>query len=385
MDVFFNIPTLISPNVDDKLIPAISKLVERNILVSYRTAFIKATEKAFLGPGSGLSDSYDPLEQIQNLTNLMEASKPRKPKPDDDKKPDDKSKDKDKKKWDRGVRRGVDKEKVDRAKRGSVGSVGYSKTDMYKADSIEIPKGITFYKTVNLEPTYLNFSITGRPKATSNPGEEITREFIIAMKCVQFKLDGVSDVKKVLTQARNRSLATTWYIKTAYRLFGNWLSKYKKYSGMKSGNNKISNYFNKSMMQIETKDIKKLSAIIKKGGSYTWSPLVIFSKNDFDDKEYKENLWEYKQLVKGGWGDMIVVDDYSEIVNFCFQSDSSCYQLSYSYLRQLFDLDDIIDAGIYAATSSGFGQVGAARTPVTPTAQQRGTKINTNDIMSGNF
>lgn len=413
MDVLFTIPTVISPNVDEKLIPALCKMIERNILINYRPIFVKATQMAYLGPGRGLSDSFDPVKELSRLTKLIETGidiredvlKPgqyrkepptqytftfdvndydkryiKEAKDDDD---DDKPPRKPPRKPGRRNTWGKEPDKEKSARSRGVGRVDIPRDETQREDSIESPKGITFYRTVNLEPTFLDFSIEGRAKATSSADEVVVRHFRIGMKSVPYKLDGITDLKKALTKSRNRSLAATWYSRTVHRMFGNWVKKYRKFRGKKVSWE--ADLFNMSMTYNETKDVKILSRLISGGESYAWAPLVIFSKNDFDDKEYKENMNEYKRLVSGGWGNMIVIDDYSESVSFCLQREKACYSLSYSYLRQILNLDDVIDAGLYGATSSGFGQIGAGRTPITPSVQQRGAKISTNDIMSGNF
>ncbi len=73
-----------------------------------------------------------------------------------------------------------------------------------------------------------------------------------------------------------------------------------------------------------------------------WSPLVIFSYLDFHDAELKENMWAYSQMVKGGWGNMVIVDDDNQSLYFCTQETKSCFQLSYNYLSKILDMENII-------------------------------------------
>lgn len=428
MDALLTIPTLVSPSVEPKLLPAVCKLVERNIAVTYKSLFIEAMKMAYLGPGRGLSDSYDPVLHLRRLTNLLEATggggkggskggtnifniqlpAPKKTAEEEEReeqrliakeqreeerrqklrkeaKEDKKDERKNKKEGSDEDKKDVLLKKTEFARKSGTGFSIDREAPVQRETDIEVATGVSFYRTINLEPTYLQFQIKGRSKAYSDPSDDpITRDFTIGIKCVPFHLDGVTDLKKALSVARNRSVARTWYSKMAYRTFGQWIKRYRAKTGRKMS--KVADIFSTSPTALELTNKKILAQMFYSGkNSSEWSPLVIFSKADFDDREYAENIWQYKQLVKGGWGDMIVMDNDKETINFCFQKDKACYQLGYIYLRQLLNIDDVIDAGIYAATSSGFGNVGAARTPVVPSVKDRGTRINAGDLLGGKF
>lgn len=367
MDYLFVIPTLISPNVDDKLVPALCKLVERNIILSYRTFFIDAVKRIYLGPYRGLEDSFDPLLEIERITKEVEEFQLLKEQDEDE-----------------GPRGRGRRPAGGGSPRGrGRGEAEETRGAVQKAEDVEIATGISFYRTISLEPTFLEFNLRGRPKADSPPGDEITRMFRIGMKCVPYKLDGVNNLKSALTVSKNRSHAMTWFSRVSNRLFGGIISAYRR---MRSRGEKRTpvDMFKVSPTASELSNVKKLSRMMGGAGTTTqWSPLVIFSRADFEDKEYRENIWEYRQIVRGGWGDMIVIDDQAEMVNFCMQRDKACYQLGYTYLRQILNLDDVIDAGLYGTTSRGFGQIGSGRTSLGPQVQDAGKKVSTGDIAGG--
>lgn len=413
MDALLTIPTLVSPNVEPKLLPAVCKLVERNIAVTYKSLFIEAMKMAYLGPGRGLADSYDPVLHLRRLTRLLEATggggkggnkggttifnvqlpAPKKT-AEEEEREEQRLIAREQREEERRqkMRKEAKEDKKDmmlkKAEFSRKSGTGFSvdrEAPVQRETDIEVATGISFYRTINLEPTYLQFQIKGRAKAYSDPSDDpITRDFTIGVKCVPFHLDGVDDLKKALTVSRNRSVARTWYSKMTHRMFGAWIKRYRAKTGRKMS--KVADIFSTSPTALELTNKKILAQMFYSGKSSSeWSPLVIFSKVDFDEREYAENIWQYKQLVKGGWGDMIIMDNDKETINFCFQKDKACYQLGYIYLRQLLNIDDVIDAGIYAATSSGFGNVGAARTPVVPSVKDRGSKVNASDLLGGKF
>ena len=75
MDSLFVVPTVVGPSVDDKIVPAICKLVERNILINYFAVFRNAAIRKYLGPYAGLNvESEDVLERLKNLRSLFSST-----------------------------------------------------------------------------------------------------------------------------------------------------------------------------------------------------------------------------------------------------------------------------------------------------------------------
>jgi hypothetical protein len=340
MDALFIIPTLISPEVDDRVVPAICKLVERNILLNRESTFRKAAIIRFLGAGKGLAkESSDVLERLETLIYMTEAGG----------KKDDEEDDK------RGNKKDFKKDKNDEtalqrviSKRGKSGGSGAdidTRIDIspttIKADSKEVPKGVSFFSAVSLEPTYLEIVLKGRSSALSD--NEVSRVIRIGMKSVPFKLDGVNDLKELLADSKSRSNTMTWFYKYKERLLNNW--------GWLKGD-KPTKIVKKSLTAGELSNPKLLASLLGAGSPREWAPLVIFSYLDFHDAELKDNLWTYDKMVTGGWGNMVIVDDDNQSLYFCMQETKSCYQLSYNYLAKILDMENIlVSKGAVSRTS----------------------------------
>jgi len=322
MDSLFIIPTLISPEVDDKIVPSVCKLVERSILLQHASLLRKAAIMRFLGKGKGLNtESTEILDRLESLVELSE----------EEKEEDEKTK--------KNKRQKLDKQERKRQYNQSGIADDPSKYDPKPVygdkEKPEVPKGISFYSAVSLEPTYLEIPLIGRPDAAS--GDEVTRVLRVGVKSVPYKLDGIRDLKTYLYKVKNRSISSTKFMRKMSRLkkfISGWDSDYKK---------RPFQFLRLAPTAKELQNVKFLSRSLGTGVVSLWAPTTIFSHYDFRDAELKENLWTYDQLVRGGWGNIVIIDDDSQVVYFCMQDIKACHQLTFTYLKKILDMEDVIN------------------------------------------
>lgn len=315
----FLIPTLVSPECPDKIIPALCKLIERNTLLSYSSILRQGAILRFLGPYKGLlTDSDILIDKMKNLVSLVEARD--------------------------------DEEEEEPAKPRSVGGGSKEgekwagKPETHGPDSRETPRGLFFYDTISLEPTYMEIPLEGR--STPGSSDKVSRVIRIGMKCVPFKLEGVSDLLKLMSHAKNRSYAKTLFIKKSARIRKFLRGRMTDPVGMRD------EFINTTPTSKELNKPAFISKLMGTGGPVYWSFLTIFTSYDFEGKDMRELLWQYRDLVNGGWGDIIVIDDIKQIINFCTQRTLACYQLHMNYLSNILSLDNVIDPDMFKKASS---------------------------------
>ena len=325
MEAMFVIPTLISPECPYKLVPALCKLIERNTLVTYSSILRQAAILRFAGPNKGLlSDSCSVTDRMSDIISLLEADDP------------------------------PERPSLPKYPNPSVVGGSSSEGDRWTGDTktrdkdaIETPRGISFYSTISLEPTFLDIPLEGRPSAEST--EKVSRVIRIGMKCVPYKLDGVTNLLDAMSMVANRNKIQTlisrkmMYIR---KLLG---VKYKDYE-----KELIQQSVHRIPLNTQLLNVKFLSKHLGGGSTpYNWSLLTIFTAQDFKDKSLKEILFTYRDLAKGGWGDMVVIDDVKDVISFCTQRTLACTQLHLDYLRDILNLDNVIDSDLFKKTSSG--------------------------------
>jgi len=328
MEILFLIPTLVSQDMPVKIIPALCKLMERNILLSYAAVLKQAAVLRFLGPYKGLSDSASIIHRMGELVSLLEEDEPpRKPvKP--------------------GSIGGGPKE----------GEKWAGKPETLGKDAREVPRGISFFSTISLEPTYLEIPLEGRTKAGA---EETTTKIIrVGMKAMPFKVEGVTDLMAMMADSRKRSYTETMMLRKMARFSKFWKGPAKDSEGMKQ------EFMKTTPTSKELENPRFLSRLMAIRGPVYWSPTTIFVSDDFSGKELKDLLWNYRDMVNGGWGDMIVMDDARDIINFCTQKTLACQQLHTDYLKELLNLDNVIDADLFKKASSGSSMFPGRKVPI---------------------
>ena len=333
MEVMFLVPSLISPECPTKLIPALCKLIERNTLLTYSSILRQAAILRFVGPHRGLlTDADHTIERMQELINLVEG-------------------------------RGRDEDAPPPQPRP--GRTGGSSTDAEKwsgkpetqgRDARETPRGISFYSTISLEPTYLEIPLKGRPSPGST--EETTRVVRVGMKCIPYKIEGITDILDAMSKSKNRSYTST--------IISRKVKRFKKFF---QGPGRTPEEMQDEILNImptsrELANPKFVSRLMGTNAPVYWGFLTVLAAHDFADKDLKQALWEYREMVNGGWGDIIVVDDIKETISFCTQRTLSCYQMNLDYLKELLNLDNVIDADLFKKASSSGPLFPGKRVPV---------------------
>jgi len=333
MEIIFQIPTIVSFDVPAKIIPALCKLMERNILLSYASVLKQAAILRFLGPYKGLSDSASIMDRMGELVNLLEQSSFS---PSPSTKPP--------------------------VKPGEIGG-GTAEGDKWAGkpetlgkDAREVPRGISFFSTISLEPTYLEIPLEGRTKAGSE--ETTTRIIRVGMKAMPFKVEGVTDLMTMMADAKKRSYIQTLMLRYSARLSKFWNGPAKGEEGMKT------EFMKTTPTSKELENPKYLSRLMAIKGPVYWSPTTIFVSDDFAEKNLKDLLWIYRDLVKGGWGDLIVFDDSRDIISFCTQKTLACQQLHTDYIKELLNLDNVIDADLFKKASRGSSMFPGRKVPI---------------------
>ena len=318
----FLIPSLISDEVPTKLVPAICKLIERNILLNYSSVFRDAAVLKYLGPDKGLlQDACQIIDRVKELTSLLEAD-------------EDSSTEKPRRPTGSSNYGGSSKE----------GDKWSGKPETKSKDQIEIPRGISFYDTISLEPTYLEIPLQGRTRAGS--ADEITKIIKIGMKCIPYKLDNTTDILQLMDAAKTRSYVKTLYMKKIARL--------KKFFGgaPRDPKDRITQILNTISTANELANPRYVAKLMGSGFAVNWSFLTVFTSYDFSDKKLRDLLLTYRDMVNGGFGDIVVVDDTKNVISFCTQRLLSCNQLDLDYLKEVLKLDNIIDADLFKKSSA---------------------------------
>lgn len=326
MDALFIIPALVSPNVSDKLVPALAKAVERNTIINYYASIRTAVFRKY-GTRFKTAMSESDIAILEMGTEL------------------DPSK----------VAGAVSTVARDT---GLVADVGSREGEMLKKKatlgdkaSIEYPSGMTFYNTIGLEPTYLQIPIVQR---TGKIGPGVSEKVImVGFKCVPYTMTGVKDVIALANDMRGRTeIKKLWNQKSR-----GFLSKLKfKFPKRQKTNTVSEREWAKKLKEFDPRrdivfspdseelaDPRKLMKLMSTRKSAKWSTLTIFSTYDFSQENLRQTLMDYKSLAKAGWGDMVVVNDAQESAYFCTTKMAACYNLPFAYMRNIMNLDDVLD------------------------------------------
>jgi hypothetical protein len=206
-----------------------------------------------------------------------------------------------------------------------------------KRDETELARGISFFNTISIEPTFLEIPLMGRTSATST--DTTTRLVKIGMKCIPYRLDGISDFLTAMDDAHNRSYAKAWFL--------------QKFPSMWNKTKFSANHFlSKAPPYKELSKPKKVAELLTKSTAQ-WTFLSILTANEIKNKNISDTLNTYKDLVSGVWGDMVVIDDTKEVINFCTVATKGCSQIHLDYLKEILRLDNVIDVDVFKKASAG--------------------------------
>ena len=324
MDALFIIPALISPSVPDRLVPGLAKMIERNIVLTYSSTIRIAALRKFANMFKYNTSESDTsvLEGDGKTGGLVDVSI--------------------------DIEKGKPKGSLNLnfAAAGSGGSLEISKMEKLrtmKADDIEVPKGISFYNAVSLEPTIMEIPIMQKKGFTglAGEGERIIR---IGFKCVPYKLDGVSEIKKYLANSRNMALTQSYFDRKLESIKKRiWMTMNREiYRGLETTGDILKDVVLGPSSE-DLSDPNILMNLMNMRSSSRWSSIIMFTTFDFEDQELKELLDQYRRLVKTGWGDIVIINENRESINFCTTKMLACYDYPYTYLREILKMGNVID------------------------------------------
>ena len=322
MEALFIIPALVSPNVPERLVPGLAKLVERNMLLTYSSSIRNAAMRRY----ANLLTTATTESVVDEFLN--EASYSSKTGKDPRGETSSSSFE-------------IDKDLISPGS-GSSKEIGYTPVTA-KPDSVELPRGITFYTNISLEPTMLEIPIEVNRYPLGVFGTKSEKIIRIGMKCVPYTFDKVKDIKNAIKNPASKRMARS--------KFGGFVNRLtpkirKKYENVYRGKETTGNLLQDVMIGPSSDELANpriLSKLMTPRASSRWSSLVIFTTFDFQDSELKELLKNYQQYVKQGWGDIIVVNEDRESISFCMQKMMACQEVPYTYLRKMLSLDDVLD------------------------------------------
>ncbi len=85
-----------------------------------------------------------------------------------------------------------------------------------------------------------------------------------------------------------------------------------------------------------------------------WSTMIVLSNMDFEEADMRETLSTYKELAKSGMGDMVIVNGANESAYFCTTKMGACYNLPFAYMRNIMNLDNVLEYSEVARWSKPF-------------------------------
>lgn len=315
MEALFIVPTMVSPNVNFKLVPVLSKMVERNILLTnyavIRSAMLKKYRGVFKRAHSE-SNEYDECDTSELLEVL----------------------DQEKINLKKSEMRTKAAGEIHKGITGMTTSSKETPTDkpiLSEPEKIELPKGIQFFHTISLEPTVMEIPVTMKTTMFGGQSDRVLR---VGIKCVPYVVNGVEDILKMMKIVKNRNIVRSKFYSKL-----NFLKR-------KIVQPKLTGDVEDILLTPSSEFLSSSSNLLKiinSGGTSTWSNLVILSTFDFTEESLKDSLHSYKELTSKGWGDMVIVNESKESVHFCTIKLNACYELSLGYVKQLFNLSNILD------------------------------------------
>lgn len=318
MEGLFIVPTLVSPNINPRLVPAFSKMIERNILTAgsatFRAAVLKKYSGIFKTVKSESTINEKTEKEPEGIGDLI------------------------------SVRRG-EKAAIDLLKQ-TTGTMEKQRTQptLTEPEKIEIPQGISFFHTIGLEPTVLEIPISIKKHILG--GGMAERIIRIGIKCMPYTIDGIENIINAIKTSNNKAKVDS-LLKTKMRSVQ---YKFKNYAMT----GKPMDIFNAPTSE-ELADPSKLSKMMSAREPSTWSSLVILSTEDFGDLDLRDSLLNYKELVKTGWGDMVVYNIARDTVHFCTTRFSACNEMPMAYVKQILNLTNVLSYAEIARWSKPFG------------------------------
>lgn len=405
MDGLIIIPVIVSPNVSPRLVPAICKMVERHTLLEnnavLRSAIIKKYSSwwktFFYGEGAIPVEDYSTF--ISEAVPIVKPILKHSPKgsntnqqsqtysPTVDKKDDSSKKDK------QDNKRGRIATSLD-AMRGGFDprsdELGY-KYELLKTkpDEYEVPKGINFFSTISLEPTYAEFPISHKISSDPNKSERQGKVIRVGIKAIPFEAKDVSDVVNMMNAIRNKG-AIQKFFERGLRYV---LTKipFTQFRGIKKGDKSeyasddISDpdiiFFSPNKKEVTSSG--KLSKQIRMKSPTAWSTTVILSTLDFSEREMKDNVRAYSNLIDYSWGDLVIVDPSKETFNFCSQKSEGCQVFQLEYIKQILNISNVVDMSVVSKFSRPFSKNTTLKSIITKESYQTHVENKILNILRG--
>jgi hypothetical protein len=460
MEALFIIPAMVSPNVNDRVVPSIAKLLERNVAITNFALFRAAVFKKYLSDRSNIfQESGNPLEVFLmesgldlrkgKMTPISESVyggisggeavdranlKRRKEKADEYKQTMRQ------RTMDRKMGEKLDKQKRAQEKELSLAKTAAGNRDRaneirdawahandesgeskhididlknkggatskekaqdpkpMKIDEIERPAGITFFHNISLEPTIIEIPIS-QPKRSASEVEakagrtperlqkinyydssENERVVRIGIKCIPYRVDNISDVISLMSKWKNSWIIGRWFrksinniVKKIARTVPIVLPNVKRRQGKPAGmfsrgypgggivdDNKKMIKYAPSKSELTKSD--NLTKYISVENPSTWSTAVILSSYDLQEQNMYNLSRDYRKLVDVAWGDMIITNETKESIFFCTQRMMTCLEMSFTQLKNIINLDNVLDYAEISGKTTPFSAFGGRTT-----------------------
>ena len=384
MDALFIVPVLVSPEVNERLVLPLTKLIERNIILNNATTFrdalihknqfitkaIKAvtfsdsdinnqeyteedrqfTESAiekFLEANGG----FTPNSPNTNLPpNSYQGGKNNQNQPKENASPIDYTQLAGiirKGQWDRLS--AVAKKRITDTLTKERVQIDQGKDQIAKAGrddvtKVEFPGGITFFAQISVEPTILTVPIVTKSGFLSNVEQNVVAS--IGVKCVPYKIKNITNVLNYVNAVGKDTTISGKIGRMFSRMkknipFSKWRGIWK---GDKMGdvNDLI---FTPSAQYLANP--RRLALMMSASGPSPWTTMLLLSTNDFDKMKNEDGTQKamdmYSNLASNGFGDIVIVNDVKESAYFCIQRWRSCMEFPFTYLKQILNVSNVLD------------------------------------------
>lgn len=366
MDALFVVPTMVSPSVNIRVVPFLAKTIERNIILDNYATLKLALLKKYRHK-SGFSESED----VNDLIDMVLNEGPRN--------------------QSGYVPQTAAGNIAGLAKDALTGNISKfvdapfdainkfttskdrqsdGKPTLGSTDSVEFPKGISFFNMISLEPTYLTIPVDMK-RNFLGMGDMMERNLMLGVKCVPYQVQDVSNIVNLIKDMRGRSEIKKWFMKRWHSVVSSIPLTVPRQINRHGARGGISpSVFKDAPRKYDiTKDIifspnsdtlsnpKALASRMSMRNTATWSTMTVFSVSDFDGLDLTETLMTYRDLVKAGWGDIIVVNSDRESAYFCTQKMSACYELGFSYMQNIMNLKGVLDSAEISRWTKPFHKV----------------------------
>ena len=222
--------------------------------------------------------------------------------------------------------------------------------DMYKPkmtyskmDEIQDPGGVTFFRQISIEPTFMDIPIS--VKRSAEKGDNYYMEIRVGVKCIPYFVDDVTNIVFLMREAK--------FMGTIERLFKNavrsinkrvWFTKARSINkGGYVDPREAVNTIKYTPSRKEMENTRRVSKMFSTNKSPNWTTMIALSSFDLTDKELSDFIRNYKRMTEYVIGDIIIVNETKESAYFCTVRMNSCQELSFAYLRKILNMENVLD------------------------------------------